>query len=135
MLELSLDMSTRLLVGDYRTENIRGQVAVKRGPVVYCLESNDVERNVEFENITIDANAEFTPVYRPELLGGVTVLETVTNVVSTKVDPVVGQYRDITEQYASPVKVTLIPYYSWNNREEPKMSVWLPYTILSLPNQ
>lgn len=32
----------------------------------------------------------------------------------------------ITQQYLMPVKVELIPYYAWNNREEPKMSVWLP---------
>ncbi len=37
-----------------------------------------------------------------------------------------GQYQDITEQKTTPVDVELIPYYAWNNRKEPKMSVWLP---------
>ncbi|WP_419195113.1 hypothetical protein [Novipirellula herctigrandis] len=54
-------MKTRLLAGHPRTEQIRNQVAVKRGPVVYCLESNDVKGDVAFEPIAMDADAKFGP--------------------------------------------------------------------------
>ena len=39
---------------------------------------------------------------------------------------IIGQYVDITERDSTSVKVEFIPYYTWNNRKEPKMSVWLP---------
>jgi DUF1680 family protein len=126
VLELNLDMQTRLLAGHPRSEHIRNQVAVQRGPIVYCLESNDVQGNVDFEQIAIDAGAEFEPEYRRELLGGVTVLKTTAKVMARPQSTIIGQYVDITERDSTQVKVELIPYYAWNNREEPKMSVWLP---------
>ena len=103
-------------------------VAVQRGPVVYCLESNDVKGDVAFEQIAIDAGAEFEPEYRRDLLGGVTVLKTTARVMARPKTAIIGQYVDITERDWTPVNVELIPYYAWNNREEPKMSVWLPRT-------
>jgi DUF1680 family protein len=126
ILELDLTMETQLLVGDHRSEHIRNQVAIKRGPVVYCLESNDIKENVDFENIYINAKAEFIPEYRSDLLGGVTVLKTTAQFISSEDNKVIGQYRDIRNQTAYPVEIELIPYYSWNNRKEPKMTVWIP---------
>jgi DUF1680 family protein len=127
VIELNIEMKTRLLAGDYRSEQIRNQVAVQRGPVVYCLESNDVKGDVEFANIALNTRARFEPEYRPDLLGGVTVLKTTAQVLSKPTKKVVGQYSDVTEQTTFPVEVELIPYFSWNNRKEPKMSVWLPF--------
>jgi DUF1680 family protein len=126
VLELDLEMPTRLLAGNARSEHIRNQVAVQRGPVVYCLESNDVQGDVVFEQIAMDAGAEFEPEYRADLLGGVTVLKTTAKVMASPQRTIIGQYVDTTEREWTPVKVELIPYYTWNNREEPKMSVWLP---------
>jgi len=126
VLELDLEMQTRLLAGNHRSEHIRNQVAVKRGPVVYCIESNDVKGDVAFEQIAIDAGATFEPEYRSDLLGGVTVLKTTAKAMMKPKRTVIGQYVDVTEQDSMPVNVELIPYYAWNNRDEPKMSVWLP---------
>ncbi len=125
-LELNLEMKPRLLVGHPKSENIRNQVAVKRGPVVYCLESNDIKGDVDFEQIAIDAKAEIRAEFRPELLGGVTVLKTTAKVFSAPIKTIVGQYQDITQQTSTDVEVELIPYHAWNNRERPKMSIWLP---------
>ncbi|TWT75754.1 Non-reducing end beta-L-arabinofuranosidase [Planctomycetes bacterium CA13] len=125
-IELNLEMKTRLLAGHPRTEQFRNQVAVKRGPVVYCLESNDVKGDVAFEQIAMDAGAMFEPEFRSDLLGGVTVLKTTAKAMPDPEKAIVGQYVDITDQRMESVNVELIPYYSWNNREEPKMSVWLP---------
>lgn len=125
VLELNLEMATRLLAGHPRSEQIRNHVAVTRGPVVYCLESIDVKGDVVFEEIVLDRQAEWVPEYRANMLGGVTVLKTTARVATSPAQPVIGQYRDITEQEFSPVDVELIPYFAWNNREEPEMSVWL----------
>ena len=121
-------MQTRLLAGHPCSEHIRNQVAVQRGPVVYCLESNDVKHDVVFEQIAVDAGAEFEPEYRRDQLGGVTVLKTTAKVLASAQSSIIGQYVDIIERDSTPIEVELIPYYAWNNREEPKMSVWLPLT-------
>lgn len=126
VLDLDFEMKTRLLAGHPRSEQIRNQVAVKRGPVVYCLESNDIKGGFDFEQIAIDARAEFVPEYRENLLGGVTVLKTTAKALTKPNPAIIGQYHDVTEQKSVPVDVELIPYFTWNNREEPKMSVWLP---------
>jgi DUF1680 family protein len=76
----------------------------------------------------MDAGAEFEPEYRRDLLGGVTVLKTTAKVLASPRRTIIGQYVDITERDSTPVNVLLIPYFAWNNREEPKMSVWLPLT-------
>jgi hypothetical protein len=93
---------------------------------VYCLESNDVKGDVAFEQIAIDAGAEFAPEYRADQLGGITVLKTTAKYTASPQSTILGQYVDITDRDWTPVEVELIPYYTWNNREEPKMSVWLP---------
>ncbi|MCF7849856.1 MAG: glycoside hydrolase family 127 protein [Kiritimatiellales bacterium] len=126
--ELDLPMEVQLMISDYLIEAARGQVAVKRGPVVYCLESNDIPEGVRFEDVRIFPNAKWKPEFRPELLGGVTVLKTKAE-VATPTGGRVGGYRALGDAKAKKVNVELIPYYSWNNREEPKMSVWLPLSI------
>lgn len=129
VLELDMEMDILLLAGDPLSEHIRNQIAVKRGPVVYCLESNDVKEEVDFESITIDINNELTPEYYPDLLGGVTVLKTTAKSFSVpEEDELVGQYFNVSNPDLKSVEIQLIPYYSWNNREEPKMTVWLPFT-------
>lgn len=127
VIELNLGMETQLLAGDPRSEHIRNQVAVKRGPVVYCLESNDIDGNVDIESIALDAGAAFTPEYRSDLLGGITVLKTTAFTLQpNNTKKMVGQYHEIARQSPEEVEVKLIPYFSWNNRQEPEMSVWLP---------
>src|SRR5699024_12037531 len=44
---LSLPMPARFTWPDPRIDAVRGQVAVERGPLVYCLESADFGEDVE----------------------------------------------------------------------------------------
>ena len=77
-----------------------------RGPLVYCLEEEDHETDVL--NIAISKNMELVAKYTDELLGGLVVLR---------------GHASATEQ--SPMEITAIPYYAWNNRPVCKMAVWL----------
>lgn len=129
VLIMDINMDILLLGGNPLSEQIRNQIAIKRGPVVYCLESNDVKGEVDFESITIDLNNEIVPVYVPDLLGGVTVLQTTAKSFPVPKDGnIIGQYVNIGNQDPKPIDIQLIPYFSWNNRKEPKMTVWLPFT-------
>ena len=35
-------------------------------------------------------------------------------------------YTEVEDVDSSPVLLTLIPYFTWNNRTQGQMSVWLP---------
>jgi DUF1680 family protein len=126
--ELDLPMEVKLLVSDYLMEWSRGQVAVKRGPVVYCLESNDIPEDVAIEDVQIPSDAKWKSEFRPELLGGVTVLKTKAEMVRAK-GARIGAYRELGKAKPKKINIEMIPYFAWNNREEPKMSVWLPVIV------
>ena len=51
-----MDMSVRLLEAHPLAEEIRNQVVVKRGPLVYCLESMDMRGGGSIDNVLIPAD-------------------------------------------------------------------------------
>jgi DUF1680 family protein len=125
VIELTLPMPVRMMVADPRVEQVRNQVAVMRGPIVYCLESIDLPDDVAIEEVHLSRNAEWNVRHEPDLLRGVTVLETEAY-VSPRTDPAGPLYQELPPGEPRRVPIRLIPYYAWNNRGEPKMTVWLP---------
>jgi len=125
LLELDLPMPVRTMIAHPRVEQVRNQVAIQRGPIVYCLESTDLPDDVPIEDIYLPRDAQWTTHHDPKLLGGVTILETDGLVVSSNKGPST-LYRDLLLGEPRRVKLRLIPYYAWNNRGEPKMTVWIP---------
>jgi DUF1680 family protein len=81
-----------------------GQVALQRGPLVYCVE--EVDNPTNFDALCLPEDATFFIRHRPDLLDGVTVIE--------------ARFPDGKGQ------MTAIPYYVWDNRTPGKMRVWLP---------
>jgi DUF1680 family protein len=126
IIELDLSMPVRLITADPLIEQTRNQVAVMRGPLVYCLESIDIPKDVQFEDICLPANTKWKIQYKPNLLGGVTVLKTKALVLDNTNEKDIGGYRQVRDIQPRRIDITMIPYYAWNNRDEPKMTVWLP---------
>jgi DUF1680 family protein len=125
VIELNLPMPVRMMVAKRRLEQARGQVAVLRGPIVYCLESTDLPDGVTIGQVTIPREASWDVRHEPDLLGGVTTLS--TNALALPgVDPEGPLYQELPQGEAKPIAIRLIPYYAWNNRGEPEMSIWLP---------
>jgi DUF1680 family protein len=124
-IELDLPMPVRMLVADPRAESIRNHVAIKRGPVVYCLESTDLPEGIDIDDARIPIDATWKTHHEPELLGGVTVVE--TEAVARRLGASSeGLYRDLAPGEPRTFTLRMIPYYAWNNRGEPKMTVWIP---------
>jgi DUF1680 family protein len=119
-------MPVRMIVADPRIEQTRSQVAIMRGPIVYCLESIDLPEGVPFEDIYLPADAKWEVQHEGDLLGGVTVLKTQALVIDKTTRQDIGGYRHVSDVQGRYVDISMIPYYAWNNREEPKMTVWLP---------
>ncbi len=122
--ELELPMAPRLVEANPLVEETRNQVAVMRGPVVYCLESPDLPSGVRFTEVSIPADIRLRARYDPRLLGGVAVIEGKAR-LATQGDWSGLLYRTLRPGAGS-VDVKLIPYYAWANRGPSFMSVWLP---------
>src|SRR5262249_37288437 len=99
--------------------------AVQRGPVVYCLESLDLEKGVAVSEVVIPAGIDLRPRYDRNLLGGVTVLEGQAEAVVERPWST-DLYRDWTPAAPRAVRLRLIPYPAWGHRGPAEMTVWMP---------
>ena len=124
-LQLVLEMPVAMIEANPLVEETRNQVAVKRGPVVYCLESTDLNKNNSVFGLGISSNAKFkttrTKIGNSNVIG----LETTAKKIGDNnwSDQL---YKEVSKQPASTVNIKLIPYYTWGNRGHAEMSVWLP---------
>lgn len=123
--ELDLGMQTRLIEGHPKIEETRNQVAVTRGPIVYCLESTDLPAGVSLDDVTIPATTKFAPRHDAKVLNGITLLEGEGRLIGSG-DWTGMLYRPLRASAPESVKLRLIPYYAWGNRDISHMSVWLP---------
>lgn len=122
-IELLLPMDIHLVEGHPRIEEVRNQVAVRRGPIVYCIESPDLPQNTSILDVYLDSNEKLEAHYLPDFLGGVNVI---TGKLSLRKDQQKGLYHSAEkpewEKYAS----QLVPYFSWSNRGLAEMTVFMP---------
>jgi hypothetical protein len=125
MIDLDLPMVTRLMESHPLVEETSNQVAVKRGPLVYCLESDDLPGGTRVMEAAIPPDIRLSPRYDPRLLGGVAVLEGMAE--TRPIGDWTGRlYRDLRPPAPAPLAIRLVPYYAWGNRGEGEMTVWMP---------
>lgn len=127
VVDLDLPMPVRLMEAHPLVEETLNQLAVQRGPVVYCLESTDLPAGVRVSDVRIPADLQLAARYDGRLLGGIVVLEGQAEAGSG--ENWQGKlYREVQPTALKPVPVKLIPYSVWQNRGPSEMSVWLPRT-------
>lgn len=123
--ELTLPMPARLIQAHPLVEEARHQVAVQRGPIVYCVESVDLPAGIRVLDVAIPRTIALTPHFEPRTLGGVTVLE---GRAEARPGPAWSNqlYRELPREVSRAIDVRLIPYYAWGNRGRSEMTVWMP---------
>jgi hypothetical protein len=144
-LDLTLDLTPRLTRADARVDAVRGCVAIERGPLVYCLEEVD-HPGGGLDRIVLDPAAGLTEAHRPDLLGGVTVVQTSgrrrrldrstdwwpyrtaqdAHEPASAEDNSSSSAAADSESSDGALTLTAVPYYAWANREDGAMRVWLP---------
>lgn len=124
IVDLDLQMDTELIEANPLVEETVGQVAVKRGPVVYCLESVDLPPGMKPLDVLLAPDIKLRARYDQRLLGGVAVLEGIA-LARTNSNWRSQLYRELQPAEAAPIKLRLIPYSVWANRGAGEMSVWL----------
>jgi len=104
--DLELPMPVRRIAAHPSVENNSGRLAIQRGPLVYAIEA--VDNGGSALDVTLPADAVLTPEFRPDMLGGVTVL------------------RGAGRRGGVPFDLLAVPYFAWANRGPGEMEVWLP---------
>ena len=117
-------MPAKLIEANPLVEETRNQVSIKRGPVVYCLESVDLGNKNIF-----DIGIPIMIKLKPERV----------RIDNSEVVALVGEaklihkgswnnqlYKEISKTSEHSIPVTFIPYYAWGNRGRGDMQVWMP---------
>ena len=114
-----------MVVANEKVKNDRGKVAIERGPIVYCAEWPD--NDFDIAGVVIQKNAVISDgISTDSKLKGLHELSLPAQSISRKADGKLG-IRDVT--------LRMIPYYSWANRGEGKMRVWIPTELSSINNE
>lgn len=98
-----------------------GNVALQRGPIVYCLEEEDNPVR-PLTRIALPRTSELEAEFRPDLLGGVTV---VTGAALAIEDEGSGDLYTMEPPTFRPMSIMAVPYCVWDNRGPGEMRVWL----------
>ena len=125
IIEVLLPLRVRRMKAHPWVEEVKNQVAMMRGPIVYCLESVDLPEDVSVSEIHISSNTNLAPRFEPTTLGGLMVLagQAQRMVESSSKNAL---YFEAGLESREPIDIQMIPYYAWNNRGISEMSVWLP---------
>lgn len=107
VIELVLPMKVHRVIANDKAKDLKGQVSVEYGPLVYCLEG--IDNNNNLQQIRLPDNVTLTTEHRADMLNDIYVIK--GNVPTTA-----GNKQTLTA----------IPYYAWSNRGVGTMKVWLP---------
>ncbi|WP_020014982.1 glycoside hydrolase family 127 protein [Promicromonospora sukumoe] len=121
---LDLPMPVRTLRAHRLAEEVTNQVTVRRGPVVYCLESADLPAGARLEQVALRRGTTLDPV--EATVGDVRVVALEGELVELPVQDDGALYADLEDGPLRSVPARLVPYFSWGNRGAGEMSVWLP---------
>ncbi|NQV35438.1 MAG: glycoside hydrolase family 127 protein, partial [Phycisphaeraceae bacterium] len=120
---MDMPMGIKLIEGHPRIEEVRNQVAIKRGPVVYCVESPDLPKNAGILDVYLAGDSPLEATHQAGFLGGLT---TIRGKVLLRRDKKEGMYRPVTKPSWETVETQFVPYYAWSNRGRSEMTVWMP---------
>lgn len=121
---LDIPMEAKFIEGHPRIEEVRNQVAVKRGPIVYCVESPDLPEERTVLDVYLSGNSELTVKHDESLLGGISVIE--TDILLRDNTSKENMYNAVQKPSFTPIKGQLVPYYAWSNRGTAEMTVFMP---------
>jgi DUF1680 family protein len=97
----------------------RNKVALQRGPLIYCVEQ--LNNGGPEQTYLIPENAVFSTAFDSNTLNGIVAIK--ARVPSLQPTPD-GKGVETKE-----AEVTAIPYFTWANRGQSRMDVWLPTKI------
>ncbi|HWD83550.1 MAG TPA: beta-L-arabinofuranosidase domain-containing protein [Kribbella sp.] len=122
VIRLTLPMAPRAHGSHPYLDATRGAIAVARGPIVYCVEQQDVDAPVDDLLVTPVAVEKAVAREQDDHL----VLQLTTGVAPKATPDLYPVITETPKETASRhVPVTFVPYFLWGNRQPLAMRVWL----------
>jgi uncharacterized protein len=122
-IEIKLGMNVELIQSNPKVRANAGKLAIKRGPLVYCIE--EIDNGANLSAISLDVKKKFKTEYDENLLGGAVMIH--GEGTRTEDDRWGGElYRSLEEKEIT-VRIKAVPYFLWGNRESGEMMVWIKY--------
>jgi len=121
LLALTLPMPVEQVEAHPAVRMNGGQVALQRGPLVYCLE--EIDNGAHLHDIRLPRNSRLTAKYEPRLLGGAVVIA--GQALRRKPAGWKGRLYRADQSKTKSVVIKAIPYFLWNNRKPGEMLVWI----------
>nr|WP_294780124.1 glycoside hydrolase family 127 protein [uncultured Flavobacterium sp.] len=126
VIELNIPMPVELMEANPLVEEVKNQVAVKRGPLVYCLESDQLPAKTSVNDVALKLNSKFTT-------NNFTLNN--RNLVSIEAEAIINPnnswdkslYKPLSSKDAIAVPVKLVPYFAWGNKGQGEMTVWMSH--------
>lgn len=121
---LTLPMPVRRVYGNPQVRQQAGKVALQRGPLVYCLEEADNGANLH--NLSLPADSEFRVFAGKGIFAHKMLIQAqgVTRSATETGSAALWQY-DRSPVQPQPKMLTFIPWFSWANRGEGEMRIWV----------
>lgn len=121
---LTLPMPVRRVYGNPLVRHLAGKVALQRGPIVYCLEEADNGR--ELHNLSLARDCTFVEVAGRGVMANKILIQGqgYRQVISAPEDMPLYQF-DQPMTRGEPQTLTFIPWFSWANRGEGEMRIWV----------
>ena len=116
---LTLDLSPRSVYASPDIPRLTGSAALCRGPLVYCFEGVDNDKDVL--SLKLDTAGEVTELAGRQFPGDAIGL----NVPAVRVSRTDSLYTT-RQPDETPCSAVAVPYYTWGNRGENQMRVWVP---------
>lgn len=124
VISLNIPMPVELMEANPLVEETKNQVAVKRGPLVYCLESDGISKAASINNIVLNTNSDFKmePIQKSNRsLISITAQGFLDHNSWNK-----KLYQPLN-QGKEQIFLRLVPYFSWGNGTAKEMSVWFSH--------
>jgi uncharacterized protein len=124
--DLSVPLKIELLEANPNVMQSRGEVALRRGPLIYCLEQHDI--SADLDRIALAPTTTLTEKIEPALLGGITVIRG-RGLIREPAGWEHELYRPVRPRKSEPVELTAVPYCVWGNRGQGRMKVWIDSVV------
>jgi DUF1680 family protein len=118
-IELNFDIKGEFYRGNPNIESSRNCLAIKRGPIVYCLESIDNPDINLFNSLLLEQKIKED--YEEIFNGSITLSGEI--LTSSNELPLYEKSKKFKIDYEKK-KFKAIPYFLWANRGKSKMNIW-----------
>lgn len=119
---LTLPMPVERIQSHPKVRDNAGRIALRRGPLVYCLEEAD--NAAPLDAIQLPRGTSLDTHFEASLLGGIVSISGTARQLNHSDWEEDTLYRLIADKTSLP-PFKAIPYYAWDNRSPGEMTIWI----------